>query len=209
MVGATTPCGRTVKEQFIDIYTTSIDRPGADKFLAWLSATDFFTAPASTRYHLSREGGLAEHSLNVYYRLRRLVEEETGGNLDEADEEHVAIVALLHDVCKANYYGVEMRNRKNEAGIWEKVPFYVVNDQLPFGHGEKSVYLINQCMPLTAEETMAIRLHMGYSDNDFKAGGQSVSNAFNRYPLAVLLHIADLMASHIDEAEDQEDSKNG
>lgn len=209
MVGATTLGGRTVKEQFIDIYKTSINRHGADKFLAWLSATDFFTAPASTRYHLSREGGLAEHSLNVYYRLRRLVEAETGGNLDEATEEHVALVALLHDVCKANYYGVEMRNRKNEAGIWEKVPFYVVNDQFPFGHGEKSVYLINQCMPLTSEEAMAIRWHMGYSDNDFKAGGQSVSNAFSRYPLAVLLHIADLMASHIDEAEDQEDSKNG
>lgn len=200
--------GRSPKEQFIDIYRMNIDRPGADRFLAWLEGTDFFTAPASTRFHLAREGGLVEHSVNVYNRLLCLVESETGGNIDEETHEHVAITALLHDVCKANFYDIEMRNRKNEAGVWEKVPFYIVNDQLPLGHGEKSVYLINQCMRLTTEETMAIRWHMGYSDNDFGGGGQSVSCAFNKYPLAVLLHAADLMASHIDESDETEETKN-
>lgn len=197
---------RSAKEQFVDIYKTAISRSGADNFLEWLEDTDFFTAPASTRYHLSKPGGLVEHSVNVYHRLHGLLEAETNGDIDEATEEHIAIAALLHDVCKANYYGVEMRNRKNEAGIWEKVPFYIVDDKLPLGHGEKSVFLINQCMMLTMEETMAIRWHMGYSDNDFKSGGQSVSNAFSKYPLAVLLHVADLMASHIDEAKETEDN---
>ena len=147
---------------------------------------------------------LVEHSIHVYERLRELYmnEKQRGGlmpALTEQEEETVAICGLLHDICKVNFYTVEMRNRKNDKGQWEKHPFYVVDDQLPYGHGEKSVYIVSGFMRLSREEAMAIRWHMGFSDNDFKAGGYSVGNAFDKFPLAVMTHIADLMASHLDE----------
>ena len=196
-----------MKEKFLEIYRENISRPGADKLLAWLETTDFFTAPASTRFHLSRPGGLVEHSIHVYERLGNLVADEEGypgstfGEDFTISDETIAICGLLHDICKANFYTVEMRNRKNEQGQWEKYPFYVVDDQLPYGHGEKSVYIISGFMKLTREEAMAIRWHMGFSDTDFKGGGFSVGNAFGKFPLAVLMHIADLQATYLDEAE--------
>ena len=201
-----------MKEQFIEIFKRNIVRPGSDKLLAWLETTDFFEAPASTRFHLSRPGGLVEHSVHVYDRLRALFIAEKEridrcAGITSEEDETIAICGLLHDICKANFYGVEMRNRKNEQGQWEKYPFYVVNDQLPYGHGEKSVYIISGFMKLTREEAMAIRWHMGFSDNDFKAGGHSVGNAFEKFPLALLTHMADLQATYLDEADP--DGKNG
>ena len=196
-----------MKEKFLEIYRKNITRPGADKLLAWLETTDFFTAPASTRFHLSRPGGLVDHSVHVYERLDNLVTDEEGypgstfGEDFTISDETIAICGLLNDICKANFYTVEMRNRKNEQGQWEKYPFYVVDDQLPYGHGEKSVYIISGFMKLTREEAMAIRWHMGFSDTDFKGGGFSVGNAFGKFPLAVLTHIADLQATYLDEAE--------
>jgi len=199
-----------MKEKFLKIYRQNITRPGADKLLAWLETTDFFTAPASTRFHLSRPGGLVEHSIHVYERLLRLYKDEYTDqdapgerHLNSEEMETVAICGLLHDICKANFYGVEMRNRKNEQGQWEKYPFYIVNDQLPYGHGEKSVYIISSFMKLTREEAMAIRWHMGFADNEYKGGGYSVGNAFDKFPLAVLTHIADLQASHLDETREE------
>lgn len=195
-----------MKDRFVELYQQLITRPGADKLLAWLETTDFFEAPASTRFHLSRPGGLVEHSIHVYHRLHDLFvserqnrENEPFIELSDSEEETIAICGLLHDICKANFYAVEMRNRKNEQGQWEKYPFYVVNDQLPYGHGEKSVYIISGFMKLTREEAMAIRWHMGFSDNDFRVGGFSVGNAFEKFPLALLTHMADLQATYLDE----------
>lgn len=195
-----------MKDRFVELYQQLITRPGADKLLAWLETTDFFEAPASTRFHLSRPGGLVEHSIHVYHRLHDLFvserqnrENEPFIELSDSEEETIAICGLLHDICKANFYAVEMRNRKNEQGQWEKYPFYVVNDQLPYGHGEKSVYIISGFMKLTREEAMAIRWHMGFSDNDFRAGGFSVGIAFEKFPLALLTHMADLQATYLDE----------
>lgn len=195
-----------MKDRFIGLYQQLITRPGADKLLAWLETTDFFEAPASTRFHLSHPGGLVEHSIHVYHRPHDLFVSERQNRendpfieLSDNEEETIAICGLLHDICKANFYAVEMRNRKNEQGQWEKYPFYVVNDQLPYGHGEKSVYIISGFMKLTREEAMAIRWHMGFSDNDFKAGGFSVGNAFEKFPLALLTHMADLQATYLDE----------
>lgn len=195
-----------MKDRFIGLCQQLITRPGADKLLAWLETTDFFEAPASTRFHLSHPGGLVEHSIHVYHRLHDLFvserqnrENEPFIELSDSEEETIAICVLLHDICKANFYAVEMRNRKNEQGQWEKYPFYVVNDQLPYGHGEKSVYIISGFMKLTREEAMAIRRHMGFSDNDFRAGGFSVGNAFEKFPLALLTHMADLQATYLDE----------
>lgn len=197
-----------MKEQFIEIYTKYIKRPGADKLLEWLKTTDFFTAPASTRFHLSREGGLVEHSIGVFNRLKDLYYHEglneKNKQTDEEAMETIAICGLLHDVCKANFYGVEMRNKKNEQGFWEKVPFYIVDDKLPYGHGEKSVYIISGFMKLARDEAMAIRWHMGGFDEAVKGGSFALNGAFGMYPLAVLTHVADLLATSIDEAGTEE-----
>lgn len=190
-----------MKKRFCDIFQSNISRPGADKLLEWLKSTDFFEAPASTRYHLSRTGGLVEHSIGVYERLKTLcdVEDETTTSFIEPSLETITICGLLHDICKANYYSVEMRNRKNEQGKWEQYPFYVVNDRLPYGHGEKSVYIISSFMKLSREEAMAIRWHMGGFDEAAKGG--TLGAAFNQFPLALLLHLADMQATYLDESE--------
>ena len=190
-----------MKDKFIKAYTENITRPGADKLLAWIESSDFFAAPASTRFHLSSPGGLLEHSLHVFERMKAICANEatiTPG-FNEPSMETIAGCGLLHDICKANFYAVEMRNRKNDQGRWEQYPFYVVDDKLPYGHGEKSVYIISGFMRLSREEAMAIRWHMGFADNDFRGGGYSVGNAFEKFPLAVLLHIADLQATYLDE----------
>ena len=194
-----------MKDKFIKAYTENITRPGAYKLLAWIESSDFFTAPASTRFHLSSPGGLLEHSLHVFERMKAICANEatiTPG-FNEPSMETIAVCGLLHDICKANFYAVEMRNRKNDQGRWEQYPFYVVDDKLPYGHGEKSVYIISGFMRLSREEAMAIRCHMGFSDNDFQGGGYSVGNAFDKFPLAVLLHIADLQATYLDETGDK------
>ncbi len=192
----------SVREEFESYYRENISRPGADKLLAWLVTTDFFTAPASTRYHLAVEGGLCRHSINVFLRLRALYQAEIthGAPLTREQLETVAICGLLHDVCKTNTYKIELRNRKNDQGVWEQVPFYTVDDRIPYGHGEKSVYIISGFLKLSREEAMAIRWHMGFTDNDFRAGSHTVGQAMEQFPLALLCHIADLESTYLDEA---------
>ncbi|MDE6726817.1 MAG: HD domain-containing protein [Oscillospiraceae bacterium] len=186
----------TDKEDFIKIYKEKITRDGSDKLLEFLEKSDFFTAPASTRYHGAYEGGLLRHSLNVYeclteYLVRERVREKYGLNVSD---ESAAIAALLHDICKVNFYTVAMRNAKNEqTGQWEKVPYYTINDTLPYGHGEKSVYMISGFMRLTREEAMAIRWHMGFSGIEDK---NTIGKALEMYPLAFALSVADMEASY-------------
>lgn len=181
-------------EEFYSIYQEYVTREGGERLLAWLSTTDFFTAPASTKYHCACEGGLVQHSINVYKVLREKYFEE-GDN-----EESFALCALLHDVCKAQFYKVSTRNVKNEAtGQWEKVPFYMVEDAFPYGHGEKSVYLIERFVRLKPAEAMAVRWHMGGFDDSVRGGSFALSVAFDRYPLAVKLHLADLEATYLHE----------
>jgi hypothetical protein len=181
------------REDWIAVYQAHITRPGADKLLDWIDTkTDFFRAPASTRFHGACEQGLVMHSLNVYHALHDHFFAEGDS------EESYAICALLHDLCKANYYKVGSRNVKDDAtGKWEKVPFYQVEDQFPYGHGEKSVFMIERFMKLHVEEAVAIRWHMGGFDDAARGGSFSISDAYNRYPLAVKLHIADLEATYL------------
>lgn len=186
------------KDKFVEIFKDNIIRPGADRLLEYLlsEGSDFFTAPASTRYHGAYEGGLCEHSINVYECLKDYVERErvreTYG-LDFSDES-IAIVALLHDLCKVNLYRISYRNAKNEDGIWEKVPYFDYNDQLPYGHGEKSVYIISGFMRLTREEAFAIRWHMGFSGEENK---NTIGRALEMFPLALAVHIADMEATFL------------
>lgn len=189
-----------LKAEFVRIYNENITRKGADKLLAWLQSQDFFTAPASTRYHAAYEGGLLEHSLNVYHVLMERFDPER----DSA--ESFALVSLLHDVCKTGFYTVEMRNRKNARGEWERVPYYAIDDQFPYGHGEKSVYLIERFMRLNTEEAVAIRWHMGGFDDSVRGGSFALAHAFEKYPLAVKLHLADLEATYLRECRKEEEA---
>ncbi len=180
------------REEFCDIWRREVSRPGADKLLDWLSTTDFFKAPASTRFHGACEEGLVMHSLNVYHALMDRYFEE-GDN-----PESMAVCGLLHDLCKANYYKTGSRNVKNEAtGQWEKVPVFLVEDQFPYGHGEKSVYLIERFIRLKPAEAVAIRWHMGGFDDAARGGCRAISEAYDAYPLAVKLHLADLTATYL------------
>lgn len=190
----------TAKEEFISIYNENIKRPGADKLLDYLTnKCDFFTAPSSTRFHGAYEGGLVQHSVNVYhclkdYLARQRVKDMYGMNYSE---ETIAIVALLHDLCKVNFYTVDYRNAKNADGVWEKVPYYTISDSMPYGHGEKSVYIVSGYFygenRLTREEAFAIRYHMGFSGNEDK---NSIGKALEMYPLAFALSVADMEASY-------------
>ena len=185
----------TNREKFIEIYNACIQREGADKLLDYLcEKTDFFSAPASTRFHGAYEGGLLEHSLNVYECLCDQVKNSRVCKKYgfEFSEESLAIAALLHDVCKTNFYKTEMRNVKKN-GVWESVPYYTIEDNLPYGHGEKSVYIISGFMKLTRDEAFAIRYHMGFSGTE---DANQVGKALEMFPLAFLLCMADMEASY-------------
>ncbi len=189
----------SLKEQFITIFNENIKREGADKLLNYLQTSDFFTAPASTRYHCAYAGGLCEHSINVYKRLLKNVQNEYGEQFEKViSKESIAICALLHDLCKIDFYKTDFRNVK-ENGTWVQKEYYVKNELLPYGHGEKSVYIINGFIRLTREEAMAINWHMGGFDSRCKGGDNSISEAFALYPLILLLHLSDLQATYIDE----------
>ena len=158
---------QTNKEEFIRIYKENIHREGSEELLKWIEKTDFFTAPASTRYHNACEGGLCAHSLSVYHTL-----------MDKHFDE--------------------------ETGKWEKVPYFTIDDKFPYGHGEKSVFLIERKMRLRLDEAMAIRWHMGGFD---EGGGFSISQAYDKYPLAVKLRLADLESTYLREKGTSEVNK--
>ena len=178
-----------IKERFVEIYTKHIRREGADTLLEYL------LSPASTRFHSAYEGGLAQHSLNVYDCLCDYLNRGRVKNTYhlEASEETVAIVSLLHDLCKINCYKPGFRNVKDDNGVWQKVPTFEFDDQLPYGHGEKSVYIITGFMRLSREEAFAIRYHMGFSGSEEV---RLVGSAFEQFPLAFALSTADMEATY-------------
>lgn len=187
------------KEEFLSLFKQYVKRDGADKLLDYLTnVSDFFVAPASGRRHSAFEGGLCYHSLNVYKRFKELVKMQYGENYFEVvSEESIAIIALLHDICKVNTYITDYRNQKVD-GQWIQVPYFAYNNTLPYGHGEKSVYIVSGYMRLTREEAMAINWHMGSFDPRSQTTSDC-SDAFSKFPLCVLIHTADMLACYLDE----------
>ena len=182
----------TAKELFCDTFRREFSRCDLTRLLNWLEQTDFFTAPASRNNHSGCRGGLAFHSLCVYYLMRERYQPS------ENERGSFAICALLHDLCKAAFYVESTRNVKNEqSGQWEKVPFYKIEDQFPMGHGEKSLWLIERFIKLTADEAIAVRWHMGGFDDAVKGGSFSLSQAYAKYPLALKLHLCDMESSYL------------
>jgi len=200
-----------MKDKFIQLYEMYIKprekEPG--KLLKWLEQTDFFTAPASTRFHGNFPCGLLEHSLKVYTRLSAF--NDILPYFDEdTNDSSIAIVALLHDLCKVNFYKKIFRNVKeyrddgklydeNGRFNWKSIIGYEVEDTWPMGHGEKSLEIVSRFIDLTNEEKLAIRWHMGFSDNSFKGGSYSVGTAMEMCPLIIYLNAADSLASTQDE----------
>ena len=200
----------------------STNRDGIDKLIEFIRKSDFYTAPASTRFHNCHEGGLLEHSLNVYDCLYNKVKNtdvfkkalrDSAKEFWDTDEfeKTIVIVALLHDLCKMFMYEVEMKNKKiysdhgskkdNQGRYdWESVPGYTVNDRVPYGHGEKSVMMIEQFITLTNEERFAIRWHMGFTEP--KENWNTLNAAIRMYPLILAVHEADLEATYMLEKEE-------
>lgn len=169
----------------------STKRENIDKLVQWLDETDFKFAPASTQYHSSYRGGLLQHSLNVYDVMRNdfkhLIE------FYEIPEESVILTALLHDICKVQCYEVSMRNTKNDDGQWIQVPYYTWNEQLPWGHGAKSVILIQYYgVHLNNVEISMIINHMGFTGSE---DDRRVSKLFDLCPQSLVLYYADLTAT--------------
>jgi len=180
-----------MKEEFIRLLRNT-NREGIEDVISFLEKSDFFRAPASTRFHGNFEGGLAEHSMKVYEILKEKVKNAVIPI--ETPDESLIIMALLHDLCKANYYKIDYRNVKNALGEWEKVPYYTIDDTIPYGHGEKSVMMLTEYIKLTNEEKYAIRWHMGFSEP--KENYAPLGLAYKKYPIALLLNEAYLESSY-------------
>lgn len=202
---------KTNIEQFEELLT-SVERDGMSELLEFIRKSDFYTAPASTRFHSCHEGGLLEHSLNVAKCLFEKLNNPTWAEtLNEVGRESLIISALLHDICKSYFYGTELKNKKvysdhgkksdsNGRFDWETVPSYVVDDKIPYGHGEKSVMMVEEFIKLKPVERYAIRWHMGFTEP--KESWNTLTAAIKKYPLILALHEADLESTYLLEKEE-------
>lgn len=194
------------KDRFISL-VSSIDRPGIDKLLEFLEKSDFYNAPASTRFHCSIPEGLLIHSLNVYDMFERKCETEPFKTaLSDLSEDSKKIIALFHDICKTYMYEIDYKNKKiysdngtkkDEKGRfdWQAVQFYTVNDRVPYGHGEKSVMMLENYITLLPIERYAIRWHMGFTEP--KESWNTLGTAIEKYPVILAIHESDLEATYL------------
>lgn len=191
-----------MKDEFISILKAT-NRKGIDEVVAYLEKAGFFVAPASVNRHLSHDGGLLEHSLNVYrtaLALRRQMIELKPELESRLPEESVAIATLLHDVCKSNIYRKITKYRKDEQGRWEQYDGYDADySRFPFGHGEKSVVMLLRLgLELTNDELLAIRWHMGAWDLSFQSyESKSNISVASDVPLVAIVQAADSLAAHL------------
>jgi len=178
------------KNKIIELLN-STGRKDIDKIIKFLESSDFFEAPASTKYHGNYDGGLAEHSLNVY---RLFADKNEKFDLG-LSKDNVIISALLHDFCKINFYYKALCWKKDKSNIWKSYRGYKVKDNFPVGHGEKSVIMIQHFIDLTKEEILLIRWHMGMTEP--KEMQMNLNNTYNIFPAAVAIYTADMEASYL------------
>jgi hypothetical protein len=180
------------KNEFIDILRNNVHREGIEDLIEFLEKSNFFTTPASSKYHSNYKGGLCEHSLNVYKNIRR-------DYLSNYSEESIVIVTLLHDLCKVNFYEQYNKSKKDEeTNTWSQEVAYRINEKFPYGgHGDKSVFIAERFIRLTLEEALAIKHHMGAGNDQY---GES-AKAFNISPLALYLFISDTESTFMTESD--------
>lgn len=195
------------KEKYMAYCRQYIKRDGIEELLSYLDGkTDFFAAPSSTKFHLNTPGGLCQHSINVFETAMKINEtilrpkQEAGECLftEPLKEESIAIAALFHDLCKCGLYHQTEKWKKDENNKWVSYIGYELKDEFPFGHGEKSCYIINFYLKLRKEELLAIRWHMGMYDvsENGSSGRYSFYSACDMTPLVLLLQMADMSSSH-------------
>ena len=180
-----------------------VKREGMDNLIKYLETSDFYTAPASTKFHNNFVGGLAGHSLNVYYLLSNKVKQH---NIS-VPEQSIILSALLHDLCKIDTYKTELKWKKDDNNKWYQEEVWVVKDSFPIGHGEKSVIMAQRFIQLTDEEITAIRWHLAMSDPGTHFAyptGHSFKEAFGSCPLLVCLSTSDVEASFLVESRPAE-----
>ena len=182
------------KERFLEICRTEIKREGLEDLISWLEKSDFFTAPASSKFHGDHTGGLCEHSLNVYDVACHLTDKYLDGGISK---ESLTIAALFHDICKVHYYKKGYRNVKNVQDKWEKKEVWEIDERLPLGHGEKSCIILQWFMRLTVEELIAIRWHMSGYDKAVMGGDFSMNKAQQFTPLCAIIQSSDMIASNV------------
>lgn len=202
------------KEEFISLINSINREFNKERLIDWLeNKSDFFTAPATTKYHCAYEGGLCEHSLNVYYALKNLnygympelvatsEEIEQGIHKYKYDEDTLKIVGLLHDISKANYYEMFSRNVKDSNGNWTQVLDYKVrDDKFIYGNDEQNTeFMVSTFIPLTLDEKVAL-LHKS-GGKAFDSTQENIPTIFTKYQLAVLLHCADMLSCYVLENE--------
>lgn len=187
-----------LRQQFKDLVASEIHRDGIDELIKYIEARDFFDAPASSKFHNCFEGGLVDHSINVYDAIIRI------NNSFELHlkPESMAISALFHDLCKMNFYSKSRRIVRDKYGNRTEQEVWDINEAMPLGHGEKSIIILQNFIKLTASEMYAIRWHMGGFDRSVQGGDQSINAAYNKCPLAAALHMADLAATYLMETDD-------
>jgi hypothetical protein len=184
-----------IRKEIIELWA-STKRQNIEALIKWLEDSDFFTAPSSIAHHGAYKGGLAQHTFTVY----KLLKEKITLYPDlKIDQESLIICALGHDLCKVNFYGTGTRNVKDkETGKWSEKVIYVIDDKFPYGHGEKSVTLLQSFISVKPIERLAIRWHMGpFEPNTMFYGYSQPFNQAMNNPLVVLLFTADLEASRI------------
>ncbi len=184
------------KKIFLNLLS-SVDRKGIENLLEYLETkTDFYTAPASTRYHNNCAGGLLAHTLNVYENFKKLLKLQG----IEMSEESIILVSLLHDICKCNYYVLEQRNRKIN-GKWEQVNVWSNTKSVspPLPHAYRSIRMILQFFRLTFQEELCIYYHMGpYGGEDYEYR-TLLQKVNTENPETLLFYTADLFSTYLDE----------
>lgn len=183
----------TVEGRILQLLGT-VEREGMSELIEWLKKTDFFRAPATTKYCRSYEGGLAEYALEVNDKFNDLC----NMYMQDVPRDTRLILGLLHCVCKVGMYTTEMRNKKVN-GQWVQVPFYTIKDKMPIGRGEKSVMLLQRFIKLNLAEILAINWYMGSSDYrcSHSIGALQCQDAFSKYPIAMYLNMASTMAMYV------------
>lgn len=206
------------KQEFLGLLTSIKEsRPNAnwDALVKKLEGSDFFYAPASTKYHAACEGGLCQHSLNVYRNLCELVAMK--GYDDIIAEDSIIIVSLLHDLGKMNFYqqttknvkkysefGAKSDNKGNFDWVTEESYMVIPDDDRDFIIGSHEVtceYMVSCFIKLKPEESAAILHHHGGLGYD--SSPQTAPKVMAKYKLACLLHLADMLAAYVDEEENE------
>ena len=164
----------------------------AERAIEWLEGTDFYIAPASTKYHDSEVHGLMKHTLKVVQALNDLSALPQFKNVNLAE---ATLAAIVHDWCKIDFYESYTKNVKNETtGVWEKELAYRYKGiKYPFGHGVTSYFIASRIFKLSIEQALAIRWHMG-EYNVCDSERHDLMEANERYPMVQMLQIADRMA---------------